>query len=181
MSKNVSQKFLTDALGELKESILETIQIEILNSIQSLRATIIDNLIAENKRLSQRCDDYERRIKTLEANENEFRNRFASQNIKLVELESNSIENNQRSRKNNIEISGIPNDILDENLENACIAILNSGLEDDDQINHLDVEACHRLFAREGPKPVIIRFASRKTRIKVFDARRSIHVADHSY
>ena len=81
--------------------------------------------------------------------------------LKIVGLEKSLHGGLQHSRKSNIEIDGIPTNIGDERkqLEEAAIKILNA-------INvpclPEDIEAIHRLPAKSGIKPTIIRFGSRR-------------------
>ena len=43
-----------------------------------------------------------------------------------------------------------------------------------------EIEACHRLPSKRGPKPVILRFANRKRRDEIFALNPSINEYDHS-
>ena len=91
------------------------------------------------------------------------------QSQKIIRLEKDLYTSLQHNRKWNVEIDGIPNDVGDEiaNLEEAvvkiCVAI---GVP----ITSNEIEACHRLNSRRnGPKPTIVRFLSRKTVGKVME------------
>ena len=170
----VTEAFLTNSLDALKANLLDTLDIQLKNSIEALKTEIIENLINENKRLSKKCDELEKKVSELYNTDDDLIDR-------LYELECGVYDQNQRSRKNNIEISGVPNDVLDENLENTIVTILNECMpEQGTNICSSDIEACHRLPAKNGPKPVIVRFHSRKIRNTAFELRRSINNFDHS-
>ena len=80
----------------------------------------------------------------------------------IVKLEKSVFNGLQHSRKSNIEIDGIPSEIGDdsEKLEAAALKILKAiGVD----CQPMDIEAIHRLPARVGVKPTIIRFNNRKT------------------
>ena len=100
----------------------------------------------ENNRLSRKCQQLEERIENLSDS--------------IYEAECSINDSQQRSRRNNFELSEIPQDVTDDNLEATCISVLNEIMEV--PITPKDVEACHRLPSKRGPKPVIIRMMSRK-------------------
>ena len=61
---------------------------------------------------------------------------------RVTELEKQQVKLEQYSRRNNFEKFGISNEASDENLEKKVIDICQeSGIE----LNHYDVEACHKL------------------------------------
>ena len=82
-----------------------------------------------------------------------------------------AFSSDQYVRRNNIEFSGIPHE-CDDNLEEVCISLVNSILnepgkpdyDDDDDIGPFDIEGCHRLRSenKDGIKNTIIRFTNRK-------------------
>ena len=105
------------------------------------------------------------RISELEENvfSEEAQQVIDSQAEKIVRLEKDLYNGLQHNRKWNVEIDGIPTDVGDEEekLEEAVIKISTAiGV----RITRDAIEACHRLPTRRsgGPKPTIVRFASRK-------------------
>ena len=158
--KNVSEDYLNKELLNLESritsSISSAIKIEISSSIKSLQDTVIENLVNENKRLSEK-------VRILEAN-------FNSLNERMIANEINIADQQQRSRRNNMEIHGIPDSVNDENLEGKVLDVLNS--VSSDTYASEDLEACHRLPSKDGPKPVILRFANRKKRDAAFSTKK---------
>ena len=143
--RNVTEKFVDEALASVKANILDTITPEINKSIDSLKESLIQNLVEENRKLKKRVNVLEDEVDDLYD--------------RMLTLEA---EQQQRSRRNNLEIHGIPNEILDENLEKATINILKNIVND--PISPEEVDACHRLPGAGKSKPVIMRFIYRKRR-----------------
>ena len=162
--KNVSEDYLNKELSYLEtritSSISATIKNEISSSIKALQDTVIENLINENKRLSEK-------VRLLEAN-------FNNLNESMIANEINIADQQQRSRRNNMEIHGISDSVNDDSLEHKVIDILNSASTDNVVYRSEDLEACHRLPSKNGPKPVIIRFANRKKRDAAFNSKKSL-------
>ena len=52
--RNVSEKYFSEAITELKADLKESLSLQIKDSINSLRETIIDNLVKENQRLKKK-------------------------------------------------------------------------------------------------------------------------------
>ena len=52
-------------MNDFKKSLLETIKIEINKSTDALKTNIFNKLVAENKRLSRKCQHREERIENL--------------------------------------------------------------------------------------------------------------------
>ena len=133
-----------------------------LTSIQKdlaeMRATIIENLLNENKKLQEK-------VKNLEK--------------KMDQLEVASESTNQYGRRNNIEISGIPNNVEDEALEGKVIEIFG---KINIKIQKKDVEACHRLPPPKnkprGNKKVIVRFVNRKNVENALRAKKKLSELD---
>ena len=146
--RNVTEKFVDEALASVKANILDTITLEINKSIDSLKESLIQNLVEENRKLKKRVNVLEDEVDDLYD--------------RMLTLEADVNEQQQRSRRNNLEIHGIPNEILDENLEKATINILNNIVND--PISPEEVDACHRLPGAGKSKPVIMRFIYRKRR-----------------
>ena len=49
--RNVTEKFVDEALAAVKANILDTLTIEISKSIESLKESLIQNLVEENRKL----------------------------------------------------------------------------------------------------------------------------------
>ena len=80
-----------------------------------------------------------------------------------------------------MEFSNIPNDILDNQLEDKSIEIcLESGVE----VDHNDIEGCHRLpasrYSRSDNKRVIVKFVNRKHSESLLYKKKSISSRDFS-
>ena len=107
---------------------------------------IIQGLIDANKDLQNRLKRLEDKFQTHED--------ILWDHKHIVEF------NNQYQKRSNMEIAGIPNNVKDDNLEDKVIKIFEKM---DVHVSKDNVEACHRLPARDGKnKKVIIRFDSRK-------------------
>ena len=65
-------------------------------------------------------------------------------------------------------------------MKGCFIEIINSSADEDNFITEKNIDAIHRLPAKRGPKPVIVRFATRKLRNKVIALYSSINDVDHS-
>ena len=160
-TSNCTEKFVIDTVEELKASLLDAISIEIKKSIDALKSSIIDSLVKDNKILSKK-------VKTLE-------NEIDHLHDRVYDMEVGLIDQQQRSRRNNLEITGIPNDVLDTNLEKTVINLFNRNLEDDDELDEKEIDAIHRLPAKEGKvKPVVMRLVSRKRRDQLLKSGREL-------
>ena len=77
--------------------------------------------------------------------------------------------------RNNLEISGIPNNVEDDDIETKTIEVLK---KIDVIVNKQEIEACHRLPAKNGKnKKVIVRFTKRKTSSKALMNRNKLSVS----
>ena len=63
--RNVTEKFVDESMNQLKATLLDTIALEINKSIDALKTNIINKLVEENKRLSQKCKKMSDDIKYL--------------------------------------------------------------------------------------------------------------------
>ena len=81
---------------------------------------IIKNLQGENERLREKVSNLERKVTSLEINQNKLE---------------------QYGRRNNIEVSSIPNSVEDNCLEEKIISVFTSVVIDAKSNN---IEACHR-------------------------------------
>lgn len=104
----------------------------------SIRESIINTLVEENKNLKQRLSNLETRIITMES-------------------ENHALQ--QYGRQNNIELNGIPYSVADSDIEKEVIDIFKSM---DIHVLPNDIEAAHRLPSKTEDKPVIVRFVNRK-------------------
>ena len=154
--RNVTETMVSDALDDLRSSLTSTITNEIHNTIESLKDTVIKDLIDENKKLFTKCNSLQNKVDHLYTEIDDIHDI-------IYNIEVNLHDQQQRSRRTNIELFGVPNNVSDTDLESACIGILNLVV----QIPILpgEIAACHRLPSRNGgPKPVILRFVCRKRR-----------------
>ena len=146
--RNVSEKYFSEAITELNADLKESLSLQIKDSINSLRETIIDNLVKENQRLKKKITFLTEEVDVLYD--------------KMHEVELGLNDQQQRSRRSNIEICGIPNDVSDESLEENCIKILNEIVES--PLNSTEINACHRLPGRGNKPTIIMQFTGRKRR-----------------
>ena len=154
--RSVSEKYFSEAIIELKDDLNESISHQINEIINSLRETIIDNLVKENNRLKKKITLLTEEVA------------FLYDNLYNIELGSN--DQQQRSRRINIEICGIRNNVPDEALEENCITILNEIVES--PVNVTEINACHRLQGR-GNKPIIMQFTGHKRRDDIKNSKGS--------
>ena len=163
--QNASQLFVRnyvdDEIEQSKANILDEIKIRIKEYSEEIN--ISNNFLKdENKKLTSK-------IKSLVKDNKENILDIEFLKDRIYDLESSVFEQQQRSRRNNIELHGLPNIILDETLEKTIVDIFNENNLVDQGINISDIEACHRLPAKNGrTKPVIIRFLCRKIRDEIF-------------
>ena len=152
-----------EVLGEMALS-QEEIESLIEEKLKVLENTFEQKLRNQENLHNQEIDSLQNRIHTLEKDVV-----ILSKELEATTRTANS--NDQYLRRNNIEISGIPHE-LDDNLEEACIALINSINKEpgkpaddiDDDIGEYDIEACHRFRTKnvDGTKNTIIRFTNRK-------------------
>ena len=162
--RNVTESMVSEALDDLRSSLTTTITNEIHYTIESLKDTVIKDLIDENKRLFSKCNLLEKQVDHLYIEIDDIHDL-------IYDIEVNVHDQQQRSRRTNIELHGIPNNISDSDLESACIGILNFRVQI--PIHPGEIAACHRLPSRNGgTKPVILRFVCRKRRNEALDFSR---------
>lgn len=137
-------KHLTDAVerlsSKLDEMNVDTKLTELNNSIINIKDTLIENLVESNTKLTERVNNMEKKVTSME---------------KMVIL------TNQRSRENNIELSGIDDAVSDQKLQGVVKGILQKM---DVECFDWDIQGCHRLPPRKGnsAKPTIVKFVNRK-------------------
>ena len=171
--RNVTESMVSDALDELRSSLTASIAAEINACIQSLKDTVIHDLIKENERLFLKCN-------ALKKNVDHLYNEINDIHDLIYNIEVNLNDQQQRSRRTNIEIHGIPDNINDNNLESVCIGVINQCVQV--PFHQGEIDACHRLPSRNGgSKPVILRFVCRKRRNEVlFNSREGLKI-DNKY
>ena len=124
----------------------ETTVNDMHNDLSEMRKSIIDTLVAENKKLQDKVKKLEKRIDDIEWD--------------LEDIDENIECTNQYGRRSNLEISGVPNTVEDHDLESKVVEIFQ---KIDVTISENDIEACHRLPpSNNGNKKVIVRFVNRK-------------------
>ena len=121
---------------------------ELLNKIEENKSEIIDQLITENKALTNEISNLKDSLK--------------QKDKKITSLEKDVLNLQQYVRRNNLEICGIPDEISDADLEDKVIAIAKSI---DVEFTKSDIEACHRLKKGKNERyaRTIIRFVNRKS------------------
>ena len=115
----VSQQQFKDGLAKLRVDLTQ----EIMQSINSLKDTIIENLVQANKALQTSVNELEERV---------------------IKLESDLQASQQYSRQNNLVISGIPAEVEHEDLQDIAMNIMKTCNPSVD-LSPRDFEACHRL------------------------------------
>lgn len=137
---------LQESIDDFRQDFKSNIE-RLQNEIISIKETVIQNLLEENKRLRKKIEKLESKNDDVQED--------------LVEVERHSHNLDQYTRRNNIEISGIPNSVKDKDLEGKCIDIFSSV---DIDVKPEEIEACHRLPSRNANKDknVIVRFVNRK-------------------
>ena len=118
--------------------------------ISDMEKNIIANLVSENEKLSNRCNDLEI-----------VNNRLVK---RVINMERSHWQGVQYSRRNNLEFVGIPADVSQEELEGSVIKILRSI---EVEVQPEDIEACHRLEYgknenKNEPKRTIVKFVNHK-------------------
>ena len=106
--------------------------------MQSIKDTIIHQLVESNKFLQEKVASLEKRV---------------------VQLEIDHQTSAQYNRQNNLLISGIPPEVKHENLEEIAVNILNK-CNAPDIVNKRDFAACHRIS--EKSDDVVCRLINRK-------------------
>ena len=141
-NKEVNDKFATlgDSIIKLSNTV-EANSKAVKDDLLGIRSVIINNLVAENKKIQLKKQELENRVVVLED--------------RLFKLgkEVNQIE--QNNWKNNVEIEGIPDNVKDDALPGEVVKIMN--FLTNENISVSDVEDCHRLPSRTKPKPIIVR------------------------
>ena len=130
----VNQQQFNDGLEKLRTDLTTLIN----DSLQSIKDTIISNLVTANKSLQQKVEALEEKVVGLE-----------------TELQASL----QYTRQNNLLISGISEDIDHGALEEIAMKIINK-CSAAYQVVEDDIEACHRLSARNSD--VVCRLINRK-------------------
>ena len=128
--------------------------IEIQNDILAIREAVIKHLSYENKSLTDRINNLEKRI---------------------IGIERSMNNNSQNSRKNNLEIEGIPSSVNHDSLEETVVNIFNK-LPEPINCTKDDFEAVHRISARSNT--TIVKAKSRKLIEKVNKSKTSFRDID---
>ena len=113
--------------------------------------------------------------KRLQAKVELLENQVEETSKRLIDVERCVIENQQYSRRNNVEIQGIPDSVEENDLEEKIIEVLSSI---DVPVSPEEIEACHRLYSKSSPKPVIIKFMNRKKCDEIMENKRKLSSCD---
>ncbi len=161
-------KFLITNLGDRINNRIDTLEVKITADINDLKHEDrrLSNLIDTNKEATEReITDLKNRLVIQEEENRRLRDTKEEGDLlaaKVIELEKSSYNSQQHQRGWNVEIDGIPVNIGDEpeQLEKAAIELFSAI---NVQIRPSAIDTIHRLpSSRNEPKPVIIRFKSRK-------------------
>ena len=183
---------LTDAIADLNKNLTKKIDDhhadlgnrigDVTVQIQTLEKKFDDDIHAlkvANAGISKRIDtvvqnthdrieevrlETGKRLDDLE-NDEQYKNAVATIDIqrkKIVSLEKSCHRGLQHGRSYNVEIDGLPVNIGDDpdQLEEAALKLFSAINVD---IEDYEIDTIHRLNSKRSPKPVIVRFVSRKT------------------
>ena len=164
-----SIQILTSTLSERIEKLEQKIESDIGSIERKLTEEIVKLQTANvnlTQQLKERQDATDRALGELrteyETREDVLKSKLVKQDEKIVNLERSVHGGLQHNRKFNVEIDGIPTNIGDdpEQLEEAVLILFEAlNITCDSS----DIDAIHRLPAKSGIKPTIVRLRSRKT------------------
>lgn len=145
------------SLKSLEVLMLEKFN-ELKDDIISIKESVIQNLLNENKRLNTEIQMLKERT---------------------IKVERDTYASIQYSRQNNIEVNGIPANISDENLQKTVLNVLN---EIDVHVDPKFVVACHRLPSKSSTKSktTIVRFVNRRICESAFTNRNKLKHFDRT-
>ena len=165
VTKSVFKTALELNKQEIKREIQETIKSE----LEEMRGTLFE--------LEKQMEDCRNKVEgykcAFETNNEEIHALKTSNSV----LRSRCIDLEQYSRRNNIRILGIDDPKQTETADDTTakvITMLQSKLEMDVNINDIDI--AHRLgkFRKDGNRPVIVKFLSRKKKNQALYKRRAL-------
>ena len=181
LGKTLNQKIdnLASSTSKLAERV-EEVNREIRDDFQKLE-TKLDTDIGHLKRESASIretialnkDAVDTKTATMQRELEEAYVLLDVQKKKFTALEKSSQRGMQHARGWNIEIDGLPAAVGDdpEDLEEALLKILDGiGV----QIEDYEIDTIHRLPSRQDPKPVIVRFVTRKTVRAIHDKKHKL-------
>lgn len=160
-SENISLVDIMTKLAVMGSDLAEVRdgQAHVVSSISFLSAKFdemskrLDELQTTNDGLKKTNDDLQNRVTKLEAD------------VRNLEL---------YSRRQNIEITNVP-ESSDENIDNIVMQVLSHV---DATITPSDVDVTHRIGqsseAKSKPRPIIVKFKSRRARDKIYERRKSL-------
>ncbi|XP_040068370.1 uncharacterized protein LOC120841521 [Ixodes scapularis] len=141
---------------------------ELMSKIENQGRTIegieesMNNQSARHQELMTRLESQDKTIKGLEQKVNQLEEKITQRDEEIWALRKAVDNAEQYSRRQNIEIHGVtqqPNESLLEVINDIATKL---GVP---QLATTDVEAAHRLRAKEGrPAPILVRFTERRTR-----------------
>ena len=151
------QMKLLDALDDRLESRLSTMISAIVGQVMEKMQTQVTKLQAENKMLTDRVESLERRIGELERAEDSA---------------------NQYSRRNCLRVSGVK-ETEGENIDDVVIDLckgigVDIKLDEIDRTHRLGRKIEHSDKSSKRPRDIIVKFATYRSRQKLFKARRSL-------
>ena len=180
-------KTSTDKLSERIEEVntkisadVKKLEVKQINDHQNVKVLVeaVSNHVTDNKtsadnevanlklKFEEQCkrlDKQEQDMANLKKELDGARKTIKAQSTTMIELEKSVHRGLQHGRGWNIEIEGVPVNVGDDpgQLQDAVIRIL-EGINV--HVEPYDIDSVHRLPSnRDGPKPTIVRFISRKT------------------
>ena len=183
-------KLLITSVGNDINGRIDQLEKKLTNDINELRSedrriaelihTNKDHSDAEFVKLKEQLDSRDEEIRGQSNALIEARGQIDALSNKVTTLEKASYRGLQHGREWNVEIDGIPSNIGDDprQLEDAVVTLLGAiNVEAD----HNDIDKIHRLPSRNNdePKPVIIRFHSRKLVQCIHENKRKLKDLGH--
>lgn len=158
-------------ISELPEEIDDEVLVKNGGNILKKLLNTVSILLVENKSLRDR-------LEILEKKNSPSQKRLDNYYQRLITLEIEHGQLNQYGRRNNVELAGIPESVDSGGLEDKVIEVL---AEIDVNVNHSDIEACHRLGrvdSKRGPRRTIVRFVNRKKCDSIMANKRNLAKID---
>ena len=139
---------------------------KLTEEVAELRHEISKSNSAVTK-LQKELKDQNTYVASLEIELNRVKNTVKEQKENIEELQVSFEELEQYSRKNSVEIHGIPEDIDAQTDEIVCKVAEAVGVE----MTAEKIEISHRLYRKQGIKPIIVKFANHNDKTKLYKAR----------
>ncbi|XP_077989956.1 uncharacterized protein LOC144444419 [Glandiceps talaboti] len=164
---------IVDQLAEIKAKL--ACLPSVISSIEEIKATQT-TMSTSLDFFNTLVEEMHRSITTLQEENKQLRHSNESLLHSIAEVERGLEEQNQYSRRENLEIQGIP-ETTEENTDDIIVAVLQRVADD---ITPEDIEVTHRIGRKDNrernprPRPIIVKFSSRRKRDKVYKQRKNI-------